>query len=403
MTGTRRRDSGATRASATEGSWRAVATVAGWQTAASLCYYTIFAATGFVREAFSLSESLVGVFLTAGLLGYTLFLFPSGAAVDGYGEKPVMVVGLLALAVALVGVSFAPSYALLLGTAGLLGAAYSTAMPASNRGIVDAAPAGSKNLAMGLKQVGVTVGSGASSLIITGIAVVAAWQVGFWLIAVVAFGYALLFAARYRGSPGTGRLERPRLAGLGDNRAYVALVAAALFIGASIFSMLGYTVLYVQDVVGTGPALAGGVLAATQVTGSIGRIGAGSLADRLGGARGAATVALVQLAGAVVLFGLLAWSGGSLVLTTLVFVALGLTIHGSTGVFYSCLSGVVDDDDIGAATAGGQTALNTGGLLAPPLFGIVVESIGYAAGWAFVAVSTVAAASLLFVVTRRLR
>ncbi|MDX5987915.1 MULTISPECIES: MFS transporter [Haloferax] len=384
-------------------SWQAVGAVAGWQTAASLCYYTIFAATGLIRTEFGLSESLVGVFVTAGLLGYTLVLFPSGAAVDGYGEKPVMVVGLLALAVALVSVTLStPSYALLLVTAALLGGAYSTAMPASNRGIVAAAPAGSKNLAMGLKQVGVTVGSGASSLIITGIAVVAAWQVGFWLIAAVALGYALVFAARYDGNPGTGRLERPRLDGLRDNRAYVALVAAALFIGASIFSMLGYTVLYVQDVVKQGPAIAGGVLAATQVTGSIGRIGAGSLADRLGGARGAATVALVQLAGSVGLFALLAVTGGSLALSVAVFVALGLTIHGSTGVFYSCLSAVVDDGDIGAATAGGQTALNIGGLLAPPLFGTVVQFVGYGAGWALVAASTVLATALLFVVRRRL-
>ena len=388
--------------SARDRSWRAVGAVAGWQTAASLCYYTLFAATGFVREAFSLSESLVGVFLTAGLLGYTLVLFPSGAAVDGYGEKPVMVVGLFALAVALVGVSFAPSYALLLGTTALLGAAYSTAMPASNRGIVAAAPVGSKNLAMGVKQVGVTVGSGASSLLVTGVAVVAAWRVGFWVIAAVAVGYAVVFAVTYRGKPGTDRLEWPELAGLGGNRAYVALVAAGLFVGASIFSMLGYTVLYVQDVAGANPAIAGGILAATQVTGSVGRIGAGSLADRLGGARGAATVAVAQLTGAVALFGLLAWAGGSLALTVGVFVALGLTIHGSTGVFYSCLSGVVAADDIGAATAGGQTALNVGGLLAPPLFGVVVESIGYGAGWALVAVSTVMATGLLFVVTRHL-
>lgn len=73
--------------------WRSVATVAGWQTAASLCYYTIFAATGVIRDAFSLSETLVGVFLTAALLGYTLGLFPSGAAVDGFGEKRVMLAG----------------------------------------------------------------------------------------------------------------------------------------------------------------------------------------------------------------------------------------------------------------------------------------------------------------------
>lgn len=384
------------------GSWRTVGVVAGWQTAASLCYYTIFAATGFLRAEFGLTESLVGVFLTAALLGYTVSLFPSGAAVDGYGERRVMAVGLVALAAATVGVSLAPTYGLLLVAGVLLGVAYSTAMPGTNRGIVAGAPPGRANLAMGLKQVGVTAGSGAASVLVTGVAAVAAWQAGFWAVAVLAFVYAVGFAAVYRGKPGTGELTWPRVGGLRSNRAYVALVAAGFFVGAGIYSMLGYTVLYVEDVVGASAAVGGAVLAATQVTGSLGRVGAGTLADRLGGARGAATVALAQSAVAAGLFALLVVADGSLLATVAVFVGLGVSIHGSTGVFYSCLSDVVDDDDIGAATAGGQTALNAGGLLAPPAFGLVVEGPGYETAWAAVALVAGAGAAFLFVVRRRL-
>lgn len=382
-------------------SWQSVAAVAGWQTAASLCYYTIFAATSFVRGAFSLSETLVGVFLTAALLGYTLMLFPSGAAVDGFGEKRTMLVGLAGLAVAAVGVSLAPSYGVLLGTGAVLGAAYSTAMPASNRAIVASAPAGRQNLAMGLKQVGVTAGSGVASLVVTGVAAVAAWQVGFWVVAALAGGYALGFVALYDGSNGSGEFSLPNLSGLRTNRAYVSLVAAGLFIGASIFSMLGYTVLYVEDAVGASAAVGGLVLAVTQVTGSLGRIGAGSLADRLGGANGAATVALGQMAVGVGLLAVLASGGWSLPVAVALFVGLGLSVHGSTGVFYSCLSELVEADDIGGATAGGQTAINSGGLLAPPLFGLLVETEGYGAGWTLLAGTALAATVLLVAVRAR--
>ncbi|WP_089822717.1 MFS transporter [Halogranum amylolyticum] len=383
-------------------SWRSVATVAGWQTAASLCYYTIFAATGFVRDAFSLSESLVGVFLTAALLGYTVMLFPSGAAVDGFGEKRLMIVGLAALAVAAVAVSLAPSYGLLLGAGAVLGAAYSTAMPASNRAIVASSPPGRQGLAMGLKQVGVTAGSGAASLVVTGVAAVAAWQAGFWVVAALAGGYALGFVALYDGSRGSGEFSLPDLSGLWDNRAYVLLVAAGLFVGASIFSMLGYTVLYVQDAVGASAAAGGIVLALTQVTGSVGRIGAGSLADRLGGARGAATVALGQMGVSILLFGTLAGGEWSLPVVVGLFVGLGLSVHGSTGVFYSCLSELVDGDDIGGATAGGQTAINAGGLVAPPLFGLLVETGGYGLGWGLLTGTTLAATALFVGVLWRL-
>lgn len=381
--------------------WRAVGLIGGWQTAASLCYYSIFAATGFVREAFSLSESLVGVFLTAALVGYTVALFPSGAAVDGYGERPVMLAGLAGLALAAVAMPFAPTYAVALGVAVILGAAYSTAMPASNRGIVAAAPTGRTNLAMGFKQVGVTTGSAAASLVVTGVAAVAAWQVGFWAIGLLAVGYAALFGVRYRGRPGTGELSIPDVRGLFGRPTYVTLVAAGFFIGASIFTMLGYIVLFVQDAVGTSPALGGVALALTQLTGSGARIGAGSLADRLGSARGAALVALGQLGLGGTLFGALALAPRSIALALVLFAGLGVSIHGSTGVFYSCLTELVDDDEVGAATAGGQTAINLGGVVTPPLFGLLVETAGYNAAWALLAGTAGLGAVLLLTVVRR--
>jgi len=383
------------------GAWRSVALVAGWQTAASLCYYSIFAATGFVRGAFSVSESLVGVFLTAAMVGYTVALFPSGAAVDGYGERPVMIAGLAGLAAAAVGVSVAPTYAAALVAGAALGAAYSTAMPASNRGIVAGAPPGRENLAMGLKQVGVTAGSAAASLLITGVAAVAAWRVGFWAVACLAVGYAGVFAVRYRGRPGTGEVAVPDVRGLFDRPTYVLVVAAGLFVGASVFTMLGYTVLYVQDAAGGSVAVAGAALALTQVTGSVARLGAGGIADRLGGARGAAIVGLSQLGLGAALFGVLAVGAASLVPALAVFAGLGLSVHGSTGVLYSCLTDVVDTDEVGAATAGGQTAINVGGVVTPPAFGSLVEVGGYGAAWALLAFTAGAGAVLLLAVVRR--
>ncbi|PSP55786.1 MFS transporter [Halobacteriales archaeon QS_1_67_19] len=383
-------------------SWRSVLIIAGWQTAVSLCYYSIFAATAFIRRDFRLSRALVGVFLTAAMLGYTLNLFPSGAAVDGFGERRVMVASLLALAAGTVAVSLAPSYALLLAGAVLLGGAYAAAMPASNRGIVASAPRGSENLAMGIKQVGVTAGSGAASLVVPGVAAVIAWQAGFWAIATVAGAYAAVFRLAYAGTPGTGEFGLPDLAGLTGDRAYRLLVATGLFVGATIFSMLGYVILYVEDVVGAGAAAGGAVLALAQATGSAGRLGAGSLADRLGGARGAAAVALAQLAAATGLFGALAVGADSLPVAGAVFGALGLTVLGMTGVYYSCMGELVAGEDVGAATAGGQTAINVGGLVAPPAFGYLADTVGYGIGWAGLAALSACGAGVLWAVAREI-
>ncbi|MDZ7746512.1 MAG: MFS transporter [Halobacteriales archaeon] len=367
-------------------SWRTVAVVAGWQAAVSLCYYALFSATTYFRGAFGLSRTLIGVLTAVATLGYTLNLFPSGAAVDGFGERRVMLVGVtgLALSVALIGL--APTPIVLFAAAFLLGIAYAPGMPASNRAILSSAPRGKEGSAMGLKQVGVTAGSGAASLLIAGVAAVATWRWGFGLLAVLAGGYALIFAASYEGTSGSGEWSLPDVRAFRQNRAYVLVVIAGLFVGATIFTTVGYTLLYADEILGVSPVVAGVVLAAVQATGSAGRLGAGSLADRLGGgARAAATVTGVQAALATGAFLLLAVGTLSRPVALGALLVVGVSILGSTGVYYSCLTALVPQEEIGAASAGGQTAINVGGLFFPPAFGYLADTVGYGAGWLLLA------------------
>jgi predicted MFS family arabinose efflux permease len=380
--------------------WRSVGAVAGWQTAASACYYSLFAATGLLRAAFDISRTLVGVLLTVGLLGYTVALFPSGALVDGLGERPVMLAGLGGLAAAAVAVSLAPTFPVLLAATALLGAAYSVGMPATNRAIAASAPPGRANLSMGLKQVGVTAGSGLASLVFAAVAVLATWTAGFRTVALLAGLAAVGFALSYEGRPGSGSLSPPDLRGLRGNRAFVLLVLAGLFVGAAVFATLGYAVLYVADAPGGSVALGGLVLGAMQVTGSLGRIAAGGAADRLGGARGAATVALGQMTAALALFAVLAVDGHAAPVAAVLLVGVGGSVLGSTGVFYSCMAGLVDDDVVGAATATGQSVINVGGMVAPPAFGYLADTAGYGAAW-LLPVGCMIVAAGLFAAVRR--
>jgi MFS family permease len=362
-------------------SWRGVALITGWQTVASLGYYTAFAATGIIRAVFGLSELYVGLFITTTVVGYTLALAPSGALVDAYGDRRIMLAAIGVLIIGLVGVTIAPSYPALLLAGLVLGAGYAPAMPASNRGIVAAAPTGHANLAMGLKQVGVTTGSAIASVLITTLAAVAAWQSGFLLIAAVSGGFAVAFAVRYQGVGGGGQMRRPDFGQLRGTTGYLPLVAAGVVVGATIFTTLSYTILYAEDVAGMGVAAAGGVLAATQLTGSVGRVLAGSLADRIGGVRGPVQVIGLQLFVAGVLFGILGFTPADPRVVALIFAGLGVSMLGSTGVYYSALTQLVPRSTIGTATAAGQIAINIGGLVTPPVFGLIVESLGYGTAW----------------------
>ncbi|QIO21034.1 MFS transporter [Haloarcula sp. JP-L23] len=382
---------------------RPLGLVTGWQVVASTCFYALFAGTALLRTELHLSRFLVGVVVTAGTLGYTVALFPVGAAVDGVGEKAVMIGGLVALAVGVAGVGLAVGFPSLLVAAAFLGAAYATAMPATNRAIVTSIPGALRGRAMGIKQVGVTGGSGvAAVLVVSAAPSVGAWNLGFLVAGGVAIAVAAAFAVGYRGAPG-GEWRLPDLAGLRQNRPYVALAGGGFFLGAALFTTVGYATLYLTDSVGVSVAVAGLGFAAMQVSGSLGRVAAGWLADRRAAseARANATVLLGQAALGVLLLAALALPDLPRPVALALVVGVGATILGFTGLYYACMTALVPADEVGAATAGGQTALNAGALLAPPAFGWLADSVSYRAGWLLLAVGAAVGVGFVALVARR--
>jgi len=377
--------------------WHGVGLVAGWQTVASLCFYAIFAATAFLRTEFVLSRTLVGVTITVTMLGYTLLLFVMGAAVDGYGERRTMVGGLLALAVGAAGVAVAPSYPLLLLALLVLGGAYATAMPATNRAVLAVAPPGRRNLTMSIKQVGVTVGSGLGAILVTWTAATrVGWRGGFFVAGAVGVVVALAFGYWYRGDDGTGSMGLPDVRGLLARPDYRLLVAAGFFYGAAILTTTAYVVLYLTESVGAAAGVAGTILALVQLTGSAGRIGGGALVDRLplDDARASALVLVGQSALGVACLVAVTAVDGPLVAAT-GFAALGLFVFGIPATYYACMTALVPSDRVGEATAGGQLTINAGGLIAPPTFGYLVDTAGYTAGWLALAAGVGVAALLM--------
>ena len=381
--------------------WRTVTLITLWQVSASICYYTIFAATPFFRDAFGLTRFEVGIVVTTLTLGYAVFLLPIGALIDRFGERRMLTVGLIGLSAGVLLVAGAPTFALLLAAVFLLGSVYGTAIPGTNKAVYDNISAGRQNLAMGIKQVGVTGGSGISALLVTGLAGILFWQVGFLVAAGVGVVVAVLFFVLYRGNGDGGRARYPDFRRLSHNRPYRSLVAAGLFLGAALFTTTGYTVLFVEEAVGASVVVGGTVLALVQLFGSFGRILTGWLSDtlpgdpqvRIGG------ILIVQLGAAAVLF-LVVATTTTAIGAAIAFSALGFFILGCTGVYYSCMATLVAADEMGGATAGGQLALTVGALFAPPAFGYLADVVGYRAAWWLLAGLSLAAVVLLLHVVR---
>lgn len=381
--------------------WRTVSLVSLWQVSASICYYAVFAATPFFRDEFGLSRFSVGFVVTALTLGYALCLLPVGALIDRFGEKRSLTLGLIGLASGALLVAGAPTFALLLAAAFFLGSMYASAIPGTNKAIYDGIDAGRQNFALGIKQVGVTAGSGISSLLVTGLAGILFWQAGFLIAAGFGILVAIVFAIFYSGVGDGGTAEYPDFRALSENRPYRVLVLAGFFLGAAFFTTTGYTVLYVEESIGASVAFGGIVLALVQLFGSIGRIVTGWLSDALPGDPRVriGSILIVQAFVGSVLFVIVA-ATDTPVNAAIAFSILGFFILGNTGVYYSYMATLVTSDEMGGATAGGQLSLVLGSVVAPPAFGFLADTVGYQGSWWLLAGGTLVAVSLLLYAIR---
>ncbi len=379
--------------------WRIVPLVTVWHIAASICYYAIYAGTPLFRNAFDLSGVQIGFIITALSLGYAAFLLPFGIATDRFGERRTLTLGLLGLSSGVFAVTVAPSYWLLLVAAFFIGMMYGSATPGTNKAIFDGIDESRQHRAIGIKQVGPTVGSAVGAVLVTGLAGIFFWQFGFLVAAALGVGVAALFVLLYRNAE-RAEATVPDFRGLLSNRPYVVVLLAGFSIGAAFYTATGYTVLFVEESIGAAVATGGLVLAALQVASSAGRIGAGTLADLLPGDPRTRTggILVAQAVGGGVLFFVLPMTDTVLV-AGLVFAGIGVCILGSPGIYYSCISTLVSEEEMGAASAMGQLSMTLSGTVAPPVFGYLVDVSGYVAAWGFLGVLSLVAAGFLLVVT----
>ena len=376
-----------------------------WQVTASITFYAIYAIPPFVQADFDVGATQIGVMITALMLGYTLFLVPIGGIIDVYGESRVLVIGLVGLGVGVVGVALAPTFLVLLVVVFVVGTFYATAIPGTNKAVFAAIPAERLNTSMGIKQVGVTAGSGLSAIVIPWFGASRfGWEVGVVLLAVVALVVSVVFRVLYGPSEEVAGRDRGGIRSHFRTTEYTLLTAAGFFLGAALFTTMGYTILYVDQSVGAGVVFAGLALASAQLFGSIGRVVFGWLADRLSAPLTVSTlrILILQATAAALLF-LVVTVVDTPLLALGLFGALGFFIFGFTGIYYSCIGSLVPTEEMGSATAGGQLALNFGALGAPAAFGWIVDGPGYGVAWPMLALCSLFALGLLVVIAVRVR
>ncbi len=356
--------------------------------------------TTFGLSRFELGLLTSSFFLVGGALSLV-----AGQAVDRFGGKRVLIVSFVITGGAILGMAIAPAYPILLGMAGLAGVAVAASNPTTNKLIaVNLAP-GRRGLTMGFKQAGVQVGAFMTGALFAPLAVILGWRVALgWsaTIPFVAVLTGLLVIPSDRGSLHIGRSKpgasvQSRIDQLPSGIRWLALYA--FLMGGGVSAVNAYLPLYLVEVGGASPALAGAVVALIGLTGIVSRVLWGWGSERL---HGFALPLIILGAGAVVATGLIlsvqsaglpaAWAAA------LVFGATAVTWNAVGMLAVLAVSG---PRLAGLASGLVLTGFYIGFVGSPLVFGWMVDVIGsYGPAWLMIA-AVFAAATLVVTAWQR--
>lgn len=353
-----------------------------------------------LRSGYHLSNTELGVALGAMGLGVALTELPWGMATDRWGDRPVLLTGLLGTMLALLALllwitpadgSVPPLWALAAGLA-LVGVLGGSVNGASGRAVMRWFGAGERGFAMSIRQTAVPLGGGLGALILPSLASRHGFMPVFGALALVCGLSAFLtwrwmhephFSAEAATAPqnASKRLLQGKSRSPLKNRRVWRMVAAIGLLCVPQFAVLSYATVFLHDDGHLGLAEITAVMVALQAGAMIMRIWSGRHTDRRANRpaylRGSALVALA----AFMLLGLAAACDAPGWLLMAGVAAAGIAVSAWHGVAYTELATEAGGASAGTALGMANTAVYVGLFLTPVTLPHVLAASSWAVVW----------------------
>ena len=339
-----------------------------------------------IKEDLGLTFAEFGLLVTAYSTGQVTGALPAGNLTDRVGVGWALVVAHGILIVSALTLIQATGLSLALTAMLIAGWGYSIVNPATAKGVFEAFPAARRATAMGLKQTGVPIGgvvAAAGGSLIT----VVAWQTVTLGVAIVTvLGALACLPIVERPKPRAKPAEAKRFAGFGEilrDANFNRFVGANFLYNFGQYNFFSYLTLFMRDVAMLSQELAGLCYGVAQVTSVSARLGWGAVSDFLfTGRRKGLTVAL-GISAALFLalmalvgprYGLAAGLGLSAL--------LGITIASYAPLMQTMAVEAVPGRLAGSAIGYNMVGTSLGAIVAPPVFGYVIDvTASFGNGW----------------------
>jgi len=309
---------------------------------------------------------------TAWYFGLGLF---SGRLADRFGPRPLVLVAAASLGVALLLTSRVESIWLGYLTYGVgvgiaVACAYVPMVAAVGGWFVTR-----RTAALGVAVAGIGVGTLVVAPISERLIEAYGWRTAYVVLGVGGAVLLLLASAGARRPPVTVVQEPVVLRQVVRQRGFVVLYLAILTLSAALFTPFVFIKSYATDRgIDDGPAAAlVGIIGASSV---VGRLALGGLGARLGATR------LTQLSFVVLTASFLIWlaAGDRFGVLVAFAVVMGISYGGFIALTPAVAAGLFGTAGLGAVLGALYTAAAVGGLFGPPIIGVLIDGVSYAAG-----------------------
>ena len=345
-------------------------------------------------EGLGLTRFQVAFLVPSIYLSGLLFSMPGGRLADRLGVRPSFLGGLAVAAIGLLAAALAPGFLAFLVCLFVAGSGWSVVNPALGKAIMDVFPVSERGIAMGVKQMGLTLGGLVAALALPAIAATLGWRyaVGACSVVVavpVALGWRPLAAFH------AGAREAASAAGESDatswwwarRPALVVFFATGFVLGMVQGAVLSYLPLFTIQGLGFDKIGAGLLVAASQAGGAVSRLALGAASDRWAAGRRSLWLAFTGAVGAAIFLVYAVWPATSAGLAGLLAFATGVGAYGWVGIFFVISVEAGGRDQAGLLSGVAFASIVLGLLVGPPIFGLLLEGFdSYAVAWAVFAV-----------------
>jgi ACS family hexuronate transporter-like MFS transporter len=353
-------------------------------------------------EGFGLARLQVALMVPAIYLGGLLFSLPAGRLADRVGVRPSLLGGLIVGAAGLAVGAAAPAFPAFLFCLFVAGSGWSLVNPALGKAIMDLFPAPERGIAMGIKQMGLTLGGIASALVLPRIAATFGWRIAVAVSAtVVALTVSLIWrplGVLDRGTPASATTTAaPSDWSWARRLPILTFFACGLILGMVQAAVLSYLPLYTVQALGFDTIGAGYLVACSQAGGAVSRLALGAASDRWLTDRRSVWLALTGGIGAATFAGYAFRSVTAPLGAGVLAFATGVGAYGWVGVFFVISAELGGVRRAGLLSGMAFASIVVGLLIGPAVFGLLLEHWdSYAVPWVvFAALATLVTTATL--------